>query len=117
MVPTAAKDWGGAISNRAEIPLTISGTSLVNNAAENGGELAGDFAATAAVTGSSRTYNLAMAYGGEILNDRGSVSVAAPSFDDNSAGNGGAIYTCYGGTISATGVTHYDQRPNNPAGV
>ena len=78
---------GGAIVNLGN--LSISGSSVSNNSAKDGGAIY-NFHGDVRITGSRFTNNSAKVDGGAIVN-LGELSISVSSFSDNSASYGGAI--------------------------
>ncbi len=115
----------GGIANYAELTLSNVTVSL-NRAHSNGGGLDNDFGATATITGSKFSDNIAGAgggggAGGAIDNYKSAVTVTNTRIEHNTAGTGGGIYSWRQTTPASVvtlqgGVTIRHNVPNDCAG-
>ena len=86
--------------------VTISGLTISNGQAAEGGGLANNSTGNVAITSCTFTSNSAGGSGGGILNNgTGSVTVTDTTLSGNSAADGGAIANTNTGTVSVTNST------------
>jgi predicted outer membrane repeat protein len=100
---------GGAIyaDAAAGSTLALTGATFTGNSAPFGGAIYDDIQGTASISGSSFSSDAAdpsTGFGGAIVVEGGSLTVASSSFSSDSAGDGGGgIYWNSAGTLTATG--------------
>src|SRR5690606_33468637 len=111
-----AKNQGGAIYNLNT--LNTSNNTYTGHTAVNGGAIM-NYNGTLTETNNNYNNNTATNNGGAIYNESGTIQETGNFFNDNqaTAGCGGAILNCYGGTLEVNNCNYISNTSTSLGGA